>query len=90
MNKNGISSIFIVGKKRKLKGLVTIEDVTKAIEDGSKDLTSIISQTNTVSPETHLNEIFEDIAKMDTPLPVVEDVYLRGIIVKATVLANLS
>lgn len=90
MNKSGISSIFVVGKKRKLKGLVTIEDVTKTIEEGNKDLSKIIKQTKTVTPDTTLNEIFEDISQMDTPLPVVEDGYLRGIIVKGTVLSNLS
>lgn len=90
MNKNGISSIFVVGKKRKLKGLVTIEDVTKTIEEGNKDISKIIKQSNTVTPDTTLNEIFDDISQMDTPLPVVEDGYLRGIIVKGTVLSNLS
>lgn len=89
MNKNGISSIFVVGKQRKLHGLVTIEDVTKAIEEGNKDLFSLVKETKTVKLDTPLNEIFEDISKMDTPLPVVEDGFLRGIIVKATVLSNL-
>ena len=90
MNTNGISSIFVVGKKRKLKGLVTIEDVSRLIEEGNTDLSSILIQTKTVSPDTPLMEIFEDISQMNTPLPVVEDGYLRGIIVKATVLSNLS
>ena len=90
MNKNGISSIFVVGKRRKLKGLVRIEEVTRILEEGSTDLSSIIEETKTVGPDTPLSEIFEDISKMDTPLPVVEDGYLRGIIVKATVLSNLS
>lgn len=90
MNKNGISSIFVVGKRRKLKGLVRIEEVTRILEEGSTDLSSIIEESKTVGPDTPLSEIFEDISKMDTPLPVVEDGYLRGIIVKATVLSNLS
>lgn len=90
MNINGISSIFVVGKRRKLKGLVTIEDVTRIIEEGNLDMASIMKQTKYVEPDTPLNEIFEDISKMDTPLPVLEDGYLRGIIVKATVLSNLS
>lgn len=90
MKKNGISSIFVVGRRRKLQGLITIEDVTKLLEEGSTDLSSIVKPTKTVDPDTPLNDIFEDISKMHTPLPVVEDGYLRGIIVKATVLANLS
>lgn len=89
MNKNGISSIFVVGKKRQLRGLVTIEDITATIREGNKDLSKIIKDTKTVSPDITLNEIFEDISKMDTPLPVVEDGYLKGIIVKGTVLSNL-
>lgn len=89
MNKNGISSIFVVGKKRQLRGLVTIEDITDTIGEGNKDLSKIIKDTKTVSPDITLNEIFEDISKMDTPLPVVEEGYLKGIIVKGTVLSNL-
>lgn len=89
MNKNGISSIFLVGKQRKLYGLVTIEDVTKAIEEKNKDLFSLVKETKSVNLGTQLNEIFEDISKMNHPLPVVEDGFLRGIIVKATVLSNL-
>lgn len=90
MNRNGISSIFVVGKRRKLKGLVRIEEVTRILEEGNRDLSSIMEESKTVGPDTPLSEIFEDISKMDTPLPVVEDGYLRGIIVKATVLINLS
>lgn len=89
MNRNGISSIFVVGKGRKLKGLVRIEDITRIIEEDG-DMESIIEETETASLDTPLNEIFDQISKMDTPLPVIENGFLRGIIVKATVLSNLS
>lgn len=90
MNKNGISSIFVVGKKRKIKGLVRIEDVVKLIENGNKDLSSVLEQVNPVSPDTILSELFDDISKIDVPLPVVnENGVLKGIIVKSTVLSNL-
>lgn len=90
MNKNGISSIFVVGKKRKIKGLVRIEDVVKLIENGDKDLSSILEQVNPVSPDMILSELFNDISKIDVPLPVVnENGVLKGIIVKSTVLSNL-
>lgn len=49
-----------------------------------------MKQTKTVKPDTQLNEIFEDISKMETLLPVIEDGVLKGIIVKTTVLSNLS
>lgn len=89
MNRNGISSIFVVGKGRNLKGLVRIEDITRIIEEEG-DMESIIEETETASLDTPLNEIFDQISKMDTPLPVIENGFLRGIIVKATVLSNLS
>ena len=89
MNRNGISSIFVVGKGRKLKGLVRIEDISRIIEEDG-DMESIIEETETASLDTPLNEIFDQISKMDTPLPVIENGFLRGIIVKATVLSNLS
>ncbi|WP_026894591.1 quaternary amine ABC transporter ATP-binding protein [Clostridiisalibacter paucivorans] len=90
MKQNKISSIFVVGKKRKLKGLVTVEGIKRAVENGDKDLLNVMEETKEVSPDTTINQLFDDISQMDVPIPVVEDEILKGIIVKGTVLANLS
>lgn len=89
MNKNGISSIFVVGRKRQIKGLVRIEDIVRLIENNEKDMSGIIEKTKSISPDTLLSEIFDDISKIDVPMTVVEDGILKGIIVKSTVLSNL-
>ncbi len=91
MKRHEISSIFVVGKKRKFKGIVMIEDALEAIKRGQDDLEGLIKETPVASPDENIGDLFADIADLNVPLPVVDDDNrLLGIIVKSSVLANLS
>jgi len=91
MKKNEISSIFVVGKGRKFKGIIEIEDVVEVINQDEKELSDVIQETPLADPNESLDELFADIADLNIPLPVVnDDGKLLGIIVKSTVLANLA
>ncbi|MCK8826871.1 glycine betaine/L-proline ABC transporter ATP-binding protein [Natroniella acetigena] len=91
MRTNQISSIFAVKDKRKLEGIVKIEDVVTAINQGEEELDGLIQEVSTVGPEDNINELFAQIADLDIPLPVLDDQgRLLGIVIKSNVLANLA
>ncbi|WP_027340113.1 quaternary amine ABC transporter ATP-binding protein [Halonatronum saccharophilum] len=91
MKENEISSIFVVGEKRKLKGIVRVEDALEAVNNGQNNLEGLIKEIPVARPEKSIDKLFSNIAGSDIPLPVVDDNNkLLGIIVKSTVLANLA
>lgn len=90
MRENELSSIFVVGKNRKYRGIVRIEDVLDVINDENKEIDDILRDIPQASPDENLDELFAQIADLDTPLPVVNKGKLEGIIVKTNVVANLA
>lgn len=90
MRESEITSIFVIGKHRQYKGIVSMEEALKAVKKGQKDLSGLIKETRIASPEENLDELFADIADLNVPLPVINDNNkLLGVIVKSDVLANL-
>ncbi|MDZ7671322.1 MAG: glycine betaine/L-proline ABC transporter ATP-binding protein [Halanaerobiales bacterium] len=93
MKKNELSSLFVVDRKKRFKGIVYIEDVVDFInnKDDEKEFKDIIRDITKADPEENLRELFADIADLSAPLPVLDDnEKLLGIIVKTNVLANLA
>lgn len=88
MKSNGLSNMLVVSKGKKLKGVLRIEDLNLGILE-NKTLKEIIKPVKTTGLETTINEIFDDISNMDTPLPVLENDIVKGIIVKGVLLSNL-
>lgn len=91
MKEQGISSIFVVNRDRKLEGLVTAEDALAAAEEGKDTLRDIIIRDiPRVAPDTPLNELIPKIADSKYPMVVTsEDGTLLGIIVRGAVLAGM-
>lgn len=92
MQKNGISSVFAVGKERRLIGLVLAEDALNAIENKKDDLEEILQRDiPTVLPDTPLQDIFTLLSGKSLPLAVVnEEKKLLGVIVRGSVMAKLA
>ncbi|MCF8001335.1 MAG: glycine betaine/L-proline ABC transporter ATP-binding protein [Halanaerobiales bacterium] len=92
MKNNGLSSLFVVNRQKKLNGIVYIEDVVDLMNsDEGKDFKDIIKDIPKAEPEESLRELFSDIADLNAPLPVLnEEGKLLGVIVKTDVLANLA
>ena len=91
MRKNELGSIFVLGEKRKYRGLVNIEDVVDALNNKQDNINDIIKEAPIADPEENVSELFSKIADIETPLPVLdEEDKLRGIIVKTNVVANLA
>lgn len=92
MKNNELSSLFVVTRQKKLKGIVYIEDVVDLINsDEDKEFKDIIKEITRAEPDENLKELFANIADLNAPLPVVnDDDKLVGVIVKTDVLANLA
>lgn len=91
MREQGISSIFVLTKDRKLEGLLTAEDALAAAEakkDTIKD--AIITDIPRVSPDTPLTDLIPIIADSKYPVVVTsEDGVVLGIIIRGAVLAGM-
>lgn len=91
MRANEVSSLYAVDKNRKLLGIITADEASKALKE-NLPLTEVIQKdVPRVAPETLINELFEIMA--DTKLPVAvldEREKLLGILIKGAVLSALA
>lgn len=90
MKSNGISSVFVIDKERKLQGIVTIEDTIQAIKE-NKSLKDILnSDFEKTSMETYIQELIPKATGSKYPIAVVDDENkLLGIISRVSVLSAL-
>ena len=91
MRNNELGSIFVLGEKKKYRGIVKLEDVVEYINKDKEDIEEIIQDVPIAEPDEKVDQLFAKIADINTPLPVLdEENKLEGIIVKTSVLANLA
>ncbi|MBC7593139.1 MAG: glycine betaine/L-proline ABC transporter ATP-binding protein [Kineosporiaceae bacterium] len=92
MRENQVSSLFVVGRDKSLRGLVYESEVASAVRERSDKIDKILHRdVFTVGPDTLLADLFIDSAKHTTPLPVVDDVgRLLGVIPRVTLLNALG
>lgn len=91
MKDAGISSLYIVDKKQTLIGAITAQDAADALKNRKKIEDIIVRDLETVSPDTLISDMFEQVANASLPVAVVdEENRLKGIIVRGAVLAALS
>lgn len=91
MKREGLSSIYVVDKQKKLLGVVTADRASEAINNDEKDISGIIDpHVPKVNMETSIHEIFAIIHDSQVPVAVVENEQLKGIIVRGAVLAALA
>ncbi|GAB6179267.1 glycine/proline betaine ABC transporter ATP-binding protein OpuAA [Desulfotomaculum defluvii] len=91
MRDSGVSSLYVVDKRKILLGVVTADAVSKATQDGLTLEAVMQREVPTVSPDTRLNELFDLIAFTPVPLAVVsEHRRLLGVIVRGAVLGGLA
>ncbi|MBN1194237.1 MAG: glycine betaine/L-proline ABC transporter ATP-binding protein [Methanomicrobiaceae archaeon] len=91
MKEYGISSIFVVGKGRILKGLIMADDALEAQKQNTGLEDILIRDIPTVPPETPVADIIPIMAEAQYPVAVVDVTgKIRGIIVRGSVLAALA
>lgn len=92
MEEEGISSIFVVERDGRIKGMVFAEDAAAEARKGVRQITNIIREDiEIVDPDMPVQEIFPIIAQKSVPIVVAdENKKLLGIIIKGTILAKLA
>ena len=92
MERERLSSIFVVDRERKYQGIVTADDAVAAVRRGDKNLQPLVrTEPPTVSPETFLLELLPSAVQSPWPLAVVDDEgVLLGIVPRIVILAALS
>ncbi|MFY9119579.1 MAG: glycine betaine/L-proline ABC transporter ATP-binding protein [Syntrophomonadaceae bacterium] len=92
MEKQGISSVFVVNREGVLVGYVRAEDAAELAEKGQRELDGIIqNDVPTALPDTPLAELLDVMAYTKIPLAVVdEENKLKGVLVRGSVIAVLA
>lgn len=91
MEENSLSSVFVIGKDRVLKGIVTIDDCVKAVKNKHSSLTELLRHDYYETTEDeYIENLLEDATKSKYPIVVLDNHRkLLGIIVRTTILAGL-
>ncbi|NPV30438.1 MAG: glycine betaine/L-proline ABC transporter ATP-binding protein [Firmicutes bacterium] len=91
MREQGISSIFVITRERRLAGIITADDALAASERQDPDLSRILIKDFPRSkPETPVADLIPILADSKYPVAVVgEDDRLLGVIVRGALLAGL-
>jgi len=92
MRKEGHSSVFIVDRKSRLRGLLTVDDAMEASKRNIKQLSEVgLKEVYTTSPATTLDELIPILADMKWPVAVLsQENRLLGIIPRVAILSALS
>lgn len=92
MYKKDISNIIVVDENKSVLGYVEEKEVSSAIRDGIKDLETLIHKDiPTIKPKTLVENLYDIIHDVDTPVAVVDNNNkLLGIIVRGAVISALS
>lgn len=91
MRERGISNLFVIDRVKRLLGVITAEDASRALQTGKTLQDILITDGPCVSPDTLLNELFEVTSSARVPLAVVDDQHrLMGVIVRGAVLGALA
>ncbi|WP_080872435.1 quaternary amine ABC transporter ATP-binding protein [Oceanobacillus timonensis] len=91
MRENGISSVFVVDRSRRLQGIVTIDDAMQGIKD-HQSLNDVLREDITiVQEEEYINDLIPKALESSFPLAVVnEEQKLVGYILRVHVLSGLT
>lgn len=92
MSENGLDSIYITTRDRRLLGLVEAPTVDAAIREKKESLVDLIdADVPTVGPDEPLNTLFGMLSSRSVPVAVVDDHdRLLGVVVKGAVLDELA
>ena len=90
METNAISSVFVVDEKRRLQGIITIDDAIEGIKNNKSMLDILKHDYYTTDEETYVQELIPKAIETKYPIAVVnEDNKLVGVIVRVSVLSGL-
>ncbi|HDQ08222.1 MAG TPA: glycine betaine/L-proline ABC transporter ATP-binding protein [Methanoculleus sp.] len=91
MEEWGISSIFVTGKDRVFRGLITVEGAIEAKKQGLHLKDVMITDSLTVEMDTSAHDLMPIMAETPYPVAVLDsERKIKGIIVRGSILAGLA
>lgn len=92
MSENGLDSIYVTSRERKLLGLIEADSADRAVKDGRQEIGALLHQDfPCVGPDEPLHNLFAMFNEKSFPIAVVDDDRrLLGVVVKGAVLALLA
>lgn len=91
MRERGISNLFVIGRGKRLLGVITAEDASRAAKTGAGLEEILMTDGPRVAPDTVLSDLFEVTSSSKVPVAVVdEQERLLGIIIRGAVLGALA
>ncbi|MEK5185872.1 glycine betaine/L-proline ABC transporter ATP-binding protein [Solibacillus sp. FSL R5-0691] len=91
MREDKVSVLLAVDKARKYLGYITANDALELAQSGEKSLHSILrNDMPIVEPSTVIQDILSVISDSPTPVAVVEEGKLRGVLIRGVVLESLA
>ena len=90
MQKNALSTVYVVDDRLRLVGILTIQDAIRARRNGLTIADVVRRDVQTASPDDLVSDIMPMAAEATYPIAVVDaEGRLKGIVTKASVLAAL-
>lgn len=91
MKEDKVSVLLAVDKARKYLGYITANDALELAQSGEKSLQSILrNDMPIVEPSTVIQDILSVISDSPTPVAVVEEGKLRGVLIRGVILESLA
>ena len=92
MKKTGLSTIYVVDEKRRMAGVVKVDDAIKLSNQHEHSLDQIlIRDVPTTTPETPLMDLLQAASETTIPIAVLnEHQHIKGIVTRASMLAALA
>ncbi|GLX69614.1 quaternary amine ABC transporter ATP-binding protein [Paenibacillus glycanilyticus] len=91
MKEQGVSSLYVTDKGKKLLGVVTAELASAALKENLSLGDILIKEVPVIDPVTPINELFERMSASSLPLAVTDDTNrLQGIVIRGAVFAALA
>lgn len=91
MKDNGISTVYVVDRKKHLLGYVTADDAARAVREDLTLQEVLTRDVTTVTGETLIDDLFEPMTEAKVPLAVVDaENRLIGIVVRGAVIGALA
>lgn len=91
MKDNGVSTVYVVNKQKKLLGYVTADQAAQAIHEQLSLEDVLTKEVPTVTADTLVNDLFEPMNDATVPLAVIDEQNrLTGIIVRGAIIGALA
>jgi glycine betaine/proline transport system ATP-binding protein len=91
MKDNGLSTVYIVDKQKRLVGAVSAVEASKAVEQSLTLADVMETNLKTVDTSTLLVDLFDDVSQATIPVAVVDEQNrLKGIVIRGAVIGALA